>query len=317
MVMRADGMGAPIPGGGAPVPGAGQSKKTSSGFSYGTGFGPSATSFLQKTYYDVQRYRSSTQQWATTGAGTPFVYVGGSKAGPDYKSVDELVSEFEAMSNKRKKEMAKLLAMAGFLTGGNDLQDTVESATLMEVTEAYSNLLQATAARMASGQQMRPEDLLDLNIRYNVEAAGVEIDDDDFSKLYGKLTGQTGKPRKEVRVDERLDIWSAQDARALARQTLQDVLGRDPSEDEYDEFVSALQTRQRQNPVTTKRVTRFDAQGNVVGTRSTSTGGMGAGAIEEFARQQAEAAPDWAEWQAVGTYWPVLQQSLGSAVPGA
>lgn len=285
--------------------------------------GPYATAYLGAQAKRVESFRTATAQaFRGLPGGQAYVYTQYSdKANTSFKTVDDLMSDFESMSVKQKKNIAKALAMAGYLGGSGSLAERVEDTTLLDVTEAYAGLLAEASQRFANGQNITVDELLDMHIRYNMNASGMDFDGDfDLSsvdKLFSEATGQTGKPRTETRVDKSVDIFSPEDARGMARQTLQAALGRDPSEDEYEDFIAALQTKARQNPTVTRTTTRYDAEGNVIGTNSVSRGGLGASAVEQFAQDQAEAAPDWAEWQAVGTYFPALMESLSSVVPGA
>lgn len=285
--------------------------------------GPYATAYLSREARKVEMYRATTGRALQTGVpALGYVYTGYSdKATTSYKTVDSLISEFEAMSIKQKKNLAKALAMAGYLGGSGTLEERVEESSLMDVGNAYNTLLQEATQRFAAGQNITIDELLDMNIRYNMAQAGVEAEG-DFSvdaagAWYDAATGKTGKPYKETRVDRSVDIFSPEDARGLARQSLQSVLGRDPSEAEYEDFLAALQTKARQNPTITRTTTRYDAEGNPIGTNSVTRGGLGENAVRDFAQDQAEAAPDWAEWQAVGTYFPAIMESLSSVVPGA
>lgn len=298
-----------------------------------------STGYLRTVDNELAAVRQATglalTQQRTQGA---FVYLGrGSGQLPNgnitknaanrLKDIDTLMADFEAMPNEKKRDLAKRLAMAGFLdvAYAKTLDETVSQATLMDVSDAYANLLMAASARFNAGQNMSPDDILEMNIRYNLAAAGIDAKDLDkkggkldLDALYAKATGQSaGKPHTEVTKSKSYDIWAPEDARGLARNTLQSVLGRDPSEAEFEDFVTALQTKQRENPTITTTRTHYDAQGNAVRQSSTNTGGLHEAGIEELAREQAQAAPDYAEWQAVGTYFPAIMQALGAVVPGA
>lgn len=285
--------------------------------------GPYATGYLGRQIKRVEEYRRATGQ-AFNGlpGGQFYVFTNYSdKATTSYQTLDSMMSEFEAMPNKGKKNLAKLLAMAGYLAGGSTLEETVEDSTLMEVTEAYAGLLAEAAQRFANGENVTPDELLERNIRYNMSQVGLEADGafnhKGALKWYDKAIGKTGEPRTEVQVNKSIDLFSAQDARGLARQTMQQVLGRDPTEDEYEDFVTALNTSARANPTITRTRTRYDAEGNVVSSVSRSRGGLGSAGVNQTLQDEAESTPGWAEWQAIGTYLPEVFNALGATVPGA
>lgn len=321
--------------GGAPIP---MVPGTTGGFRPPAPAAPSySTGFLTETAGNLEAVRrQNAMALQGTGTGSPYVWLGSEKSprikkqAPEgrwhnLKNIDTLMSEFEAEPNEKKRQMAKLLALAGYLDVpyAKTLDETITQANLMDVTDAYAALLKDASARFAAGQNMSPDALLEMNIRYNLAASGLDLKDVqgkdgklNIDSLFKKVTGKD-KPHTEVTKSKSYDIWSPEDARGLARQTLQSVLGRDPSEAEYEDFIAALHKEQRDNPTIETTRTHYDAQGNATSQRTSRTGGLGEAGIQELARQEAESAPDFAEWQAVGTYFPAVMQALGAAVPGA
>jgi hypothetical protein len=128
------------------------------------------------------------------------------------------------------------------------------------------------------------------------------------------------------------DIMDPNDAMALTRAMLQRELDRDPTKAEMEDFVAAVQAAQRSNPTrtsssttrttsesqTTNRRGRVVDSSSDVDTSSSSTqhSGITSAGIQDILLRRARANPDWAEWQAVGTYAPALFQALGATVPG-
>lgn len=128
------------------------------------------------------------------------------------------------------------------------------------------------------------------------------------------------------------DIMDPNDAMALTRAMLQRELDRDPTQAEMEDFISAVQAAQRSHPTrTTSTSTRdttmsqtknrrgriIDSDSDVTTSSSSTTqSGITQAGIEDMMLRRVRANPDWAEWQAVGTYAPALFQALGSTVPG-
>lgn len=242
---------------------------------------------------------------------------------PDTRTIGVAMSDFEAMTSAEKRKLAERLALAGMLTVGSSggpykgetMKEFVSRANLVDVQNSYGDLLQAAASRYSAGQQMTPDELLDMHIEYNrdaAEAAG------GIPGWYGASGdgGESGSPYANKTVtttNSQRDIYSADEARGLARAILRRELDRDPTDEEYEDFVSALQTKQRENPTVTTTRTRYDENGSPTNTSSTTRGGVD---LEQFAQDQAEDNPDWATWQAIGTFLPALFEELGSGVPG-
>lgn len=128
------------------------------------------------------------------------------------------------------------------------------------------------------------------------------------------------------------DIMDPNDAMALTRAMLQRELDRDPTKAEMEDFVAAVQAAQRSNPTrTSSSTTRTTVQSETTNRRgrtvdsssdvdtsssSTQQSGITQAGIQDILLRRTRANPDWAEWQAVGTYAPALFEALGATVPG-
>lgn len=316
MVVRMEGGGAAVPGGGsfavAPPPGA-----------FGNGLGVLTQPTLNN-FAATQPSRPSMPIYTGTqfshdrplgGGGGPIEE--GGQIIPEIKDATQLVLEFEAMSNKEKEKLARKLAMAGYLTGSGTLEDIVKGTTLNQLASAYESLLQEASGRLQSGQVVTPEQILETNIRYNLHRAGKNETLKEGS--WWKALTDSQKPeepelftgvKKHTNVTR--DIYSEEEAKSLARATLQNALGRDPTRAEYEDFVAALQTEQRENPVRTVTRDRYK-EGELVRSTTNSHGGVD---VQQFAYDQAREQPGYAEWQAVGTYLPQVFADLGAGISG-
>jgi hypothetical protein len=254
-------------------------------------------------------------------------------------TIDSLLRQFEEMDRQQQRRLALLLTIGGY-AGSVDLEDVgdhVRNMTLNETLEAYLGLLDAAAGRYLRGQKITPEQLLEQNVAYrlprgadwdgtygdlaniltenDVDVSGIEDGEEDLSGTYTTTSSNTSVSR---------DIMDPNDAMALTRAMIQRELGRDPTKAEFEDFISAVQAAQRANPVrTTTTATSTetrDKDGRVVdsdsSSSSTTRGGISPAGIEDILLRRARQNPDWAEWQAVGTYAPALFQALGATVPG-
>jgi hypothetical protein len=295
--------GAAIPGG-APVPGS-----TSTGYLGAVAAQMAAGRVAQPS---IPMVYMGTRPILDPITGAPKPYT----EKPYAVSVNDMMLKFESMSDKRKRALAERLAKGGFFDQspykGETLSEFIARMTLADVQGAYGRLLESAAARYQAGQSISPDELLAMHIDYNSKASA-------GTGIFGTGEGPGGSkvehgPDKTTSTS--VDIFSATDARGLARATLRRELGRDPTEAEYEDFVAALQAKQKANPsVTTTRYT-YDKNGNVVDTSYKTTGGMTSYGLDEFAQSQAEQNPGWAEWQAAGQFFPGAMAVLGSAVPG-
>lgn len=233
---------------------------------------------------------------------------------PATKSVTELMLEFDEMDRKEKRKLAKRLALGGFFSDsprmGESLDEFVARKTLGEVTDAYGRLISEASGRfMSAGQQITPDALLQQHIDYNQSAGG----------LFGKGGKGAGAGEEapftgtKKYTQTNIDIYSPSQARGVIRQVLLAELGREPTEDEFADFRDALNDDVRDNPTTSTTSTKY-VEGEAVSSTTRTRGGVDAG---DAAVEWAQSQPGWAEWQAVGTYFPALMSTLGAGVPGA
>jgi hypothetical protein len=224
------------------------------------------------------------------------------------RPLSSLLTEFDSYTVQQKRELAKDMIRAGLLPEppqGMTIDEWVKKIPLSQVRSAYGALLEDTAERNASGQPtLTPVELLDQQIAYYK---------DNFKG--GKVAGAEGEePFTGVKKDKstHVDIYSPTEAKGLIRSVLKGELGREPTEDEFEDFRASLNAELEDNPAVSVTRTRYE-EGEVVGSRTRTSGGIDTG---EYATQWAQSQPGWAEWQAVGTYFPTVMNMLGSGVPG-
>lgn len=240
---------------------------------------------------------------------------GGPRTANRTATADALLSEFNTWSVERKRAMARKLAQAGMLgtiPAGMTVDEFVKTVSLAEVEKAYEAVLLESGRRYASGQEITPTQLINQHRDWQVANGGAGGS--------GSESPYANKTITTTHTSVSRDIWHPKDAKALARATIKRELGRDPTPEEFEDFVAAIQTAQEDNPARTRTKTRtkYDEHGSPTRTKSWSrtSGGIGAEGLGEIALEQAQDNPEWAEWQAVGTYFPALINMLGSGVPG-
>lgn len=272
---------------------------------------------------------------------------------PSTTTIDALLTTFEEMDLRQQRRLALLLTIGGY-AGSVSLEDAPAAAkdlTLNEALSAYLELLNDAAGRYSRGQKITPEQLLEQNVAYrlprsadwdgsysgladilaenDIDVSGVDPEDPekDLSGTRSTTSTDTSTTSSVSR-----DIMDPNDAMALTRSLLQRELGRDPTKAEFEDFISAVQAAQRAHPTrsttkttrdtTTKTTTNkkgrvIDSDSDVdVSNSSTTHAGIGQAGIEDLLLRRVRKNPDWAEWQAVGTYAPALFQALGATVPG-
>lgn len=249
----------------------------------------------------------------------------------------DLMEKFAKASPEEQRKMALLLSLGGYAGEGSFEKLIVESfdMTLGDTIDAYNKLLQEAATQyVIHGNKVTPDQLLRRGIAYKMPS-GTEWDgtlEGVTSALSGLGIDVAGlesgaKKAKEpftgtkttTATNVSRDIMEPADAKALTRAMLQRELGRDPTEGEFEDFISAIQHAQRVNPTVSKTKNSYTyEEGEMVSQRSNTTtrGGLTEAGIQDIALQKARQNPNWAEWQAMGTYAPALFEALGATVSG-
>lgn len=231
-----------------------------------------------------------------------------------------LISQFDSWSQKRKRSMARRLARGGFIPVAvrkdETLEEYLDRLPLQAIRKGYENLLmQAVDAYMVDpGTKLGPQKLLSQAVEYN---RGKIFSDDGGSAEPNRSAASIRANTTQTTKQTTRDIYSPADAETLARAVVEQELGRVPTEEEYADFVSALNAVQKENPSVTKTRSHYDKFGRLDDQSTTRSGGMSSSAVQQFATDWAEQQPSAAEWQAIGTYYPALLQALGAVVPGA
>jgi hypothetical protein len=252
-------------------------------------------------------------------------------------TLEQAMAKFDNMSFSEQRNILRLLAIAGFAGPMtlDSIDDYVNAASQGDAREAYSLLLEtASDYYMNSNRAVTPNDVLRSAVAYRLDAYGVNWDGnfDTFKggvpKAMAKAAAESGGgaasgydpadfPYKKTTTSKSIDVLNPKDAKALTRAVLQQELGRDPTQGEYEDFLSALNAAERENPDISRTTTTYKldpvTEGPYVAKQRTVTEqGIGEAGLSQVAYEKAQRNPNWAEWQAMGTYFPALLSALGS-----
>lgn len=335
--------GMPLPG----TPEGGSSQLLNSAAqAYGIALGAPAAGPQQATGPDdpyvwmgVQRTRGRVKR-AGGDQGYPVTRPGITGRQDKALRLSEVLSRFDKMDGQEKRKIAAYLALAGYLSSGGsdatfeDMDAAAMTAPMGAVRAAYEDLVKDAMDRQANlGQRITPNQLLEQAVAYRLAGSGIKWDG-HFNSLHEvlplKSLGGAGEQKPGPKDGDKKtltqtstarDIMDPEDAKGLTRSMLQQELGRDPTEAEYEDFIAMLQHAQRANPTTQTTTANmvYDSQSGgwrTVSDSTTTHQGIGADGLQQLAYEKAQQNPDWAEWQAMGTYAPALFEALGATVPG-
>jgi hypothetical protein len=101
------------------------------------------------------------------------------------------------------------------------------------------------------------------------------------------------------------------------RATVQDMLGRDPSDQEVRDFLSMANNDAAQDPSKTVSTTHTDTESGTSNTTSHTTGGYTSADAAKSAYEQTHNTAEYADYQAAGPLFNTLLSALGEAAGGA
>lgn len=219
-------------------------------------------------------------------------------------NIAALMDRFDHFGHKQFLTWRNRLNAAGYSVG---------DGTPLEVRTAYQGMLTDVAQRQAAIMDggMGRKNLTP--VKYLNEL--IRMGGGDPSKL-----GGGGGPRTVTSTSTTKDVYELDpgEARTIMTKTLQEYLGRDPNKSEVADFMDAVSMSAEDDPTirTATTRTRVGADG-VIKNRTTSyddtTGYTDDDAMWD-AVDKAKASPDYGEYQAVSTYYPVIESVLGAAV---
>lgn len=125
-----------------------------------------------------------------------------------------------------------------------------------------------------------------------------------------------GKPAPKTTTSTSIEEMDPAQAKVMIKNSLSQMLGRDPKQSEIEDFISKAQTIAAQNPQITKTTTNYDIAGNPTDQTSVSSGGQDVvtAKAQLAAEEQAKQSEDYAAYQGAGVYMPWLMDALSAPV---
>lgn len=252
---------------------------------------------------------------------------------PKIATLQKAIEKFDKMSMTEQRNMLRLLAIGGFAGSISleDVDEAVAEASQQDARNAYMALLEtASDYLMGTGRMVTPDEVLRSAIAYRLSGQGIDWNGKFSTFDSGIPKGMLASSSEESNLPQpgtytttykSTDLMNPQDAKGLTRAMLQQELGRDPTQAEYEDFLATLHAAERADPTVTTTTSRYVLDKNDqlrLKSQNTSTQqGIGAEGLAQLALEKAQSDPQWAEYQAVGTYFPALLSALGATVPGA
>jgi hypothetical protein len=230
----------------------------------GQGFQPAGspmTIWDQLLMYFSYRYPTGD----IVSAATPFI-PGATPVSPGRQQV-EAVDKAKREQRRMQQDRSRLMTLAR--EAGLNPNDPVQLADL------WTQAVKEAQAAYSVDPRDDPSELVWLVLqRWADEGApGTFKEEATMKGRRDAYFAEQGEPYEQTRVDTAISLTDPETARELIIEAWKRRVGRDPSEDEERSFIAALNARERANPRRTTTITRYAADGSVLGTNSSTEGG--------------------------------------------
>lgn len=230
----------------------------------------------------------------------------------------QLLSAFDKFDREDFLKFRNLFIAAGIVSAGADP---------LTVRSAYAALLSDVADMATKGIRVSPMGYVKNLIRMN----GLDPSKVGAKENYDPLAEKEDPLEPWTKTSKSVYDLDPEDARATLESAITAKLGRAPTAEEIQDFINAAQHAAQKNPTTMTATftpggtdmtgestsqttsggvtTQLSANGTTVITENQ---GFSAEDVARMAEKRAMAAPDYAGYQAVSTYFPALMQMLGA-----
>ncbi len=219
---------------------------------------------------------------------------GGTKKVMDYERVtaEELANQWFTMDAVERNRYKDTFILMGIINP--------QRAT----DQDYSSVWISYVKQLSSYAKANPNSMITIGDLIDGDLKKKEEMDPGLSELM-----RTGK-RTTTRTATNIQKSSNLDARSLMDAAARALLGRKATDEESAKLLAAVNRIEAENPEVTTTTQEEDMYGTILDQKSTTTGGVSAGAREQVAREQAEANPEYGAYQAATTYMGSLMDMV-------
>ena len=228
----------------------------------------------------------------------------GQRTLPRWWKVSDAENQYFNWSDKQRADFQSKALLAGLLKQGDGD---------MEASKLWVNLVDQAANYGAQDKQVGPMDLLAGYVKANSAGGGWVKDPNNNDFVVNPLTGERKYvgPQFKTTTQTNVNLTDPATARAVATSVFQQLLGRDPGQNEIAAYAAALSQSEAQNPAQQSTTTQYDSQGNPVGSSSVTTGGVTSEGQQQLAADQIKKGKEYGATQAATTYMNVLTKDVG------
>lgn len=183
-----------------------------------------------------------------------------------------------------------------------------ENMGIQELLSAWDDLVKISAEAGATGHKISPTDIM--GTYKSREGTTYKKGNWEYDAITDQPVKYVG-PLTKTDTNTRFDLSTREDALALAKTSMAQMLGRSPTQGELSNYMSLLNGYERANPQTSSSTSRIDpTTGEVTSTDTTSMGGTTQAGKAAMLEEQMKQSPEYGAYQASTTYYNAMMQEI-------
>jgi hypothetical protein len=179
---------------------------------------------------------------------------------------------------------------------------------LPDIMNKWDDMVQLSANLGKQGIQMSPMDIM--NTYKSREGQTYKKGNWEYDAVTDQPVKYVG-PTSRTDTSTRLDLSTREDALALAKTSMAQMLGRAPTTNELSSYLGLLNGYERANPTQSMTTTNISAEtGEQTSSNTQSSGGVTQAGRSAVLEQNMQQNPEYANYQASTTYYNAMMQQL-------
>lgn len=183
-----------------------------------------------------------------------------------------------------------------------------ENMGLPEILAQWDDMATLSSKMNQQGVNMSPWDIM--NTYKNREGTTYKKGNWEYDAVTDQPVKYVG-PTSKTDTSTRTDLSTREDALALAKTSMAQILGRAPRPEELNNYLSLLNGYERANPTTSSTTSTIDpTSGEVVSSATTSGGGATQAGRQALLTENMLGTDEAGAYQAATTYMSALMQEV-------
>src|SRR4030095_1164046 len=179
---------------------------------------------------------------------------------------------------------------------------------LDQVLDKWDDMVTLSSKLYANGQKVSPSDIM--NSYKSREGQTVKRGNWEYDAVTGEPVKYVG-PTSKTSTSTRCELATREEAVALAKNSMAQLMGRMPTNEELASYMNLLNGYERANPTTSTTTSQISSEtGEEVSSSTTSTGGVTQAGRQALLEEKMRATPESGAYQAATTYMSALMETI-------